>query len=100
MAFIRANQAHELPMAMQQRPDTGHFAQAALAAPPRHRHGEQSTFEYCLLDLADDFEVVLRPFQMKGCGEVRFAEEAEIAPSSFLAIGIDDFGQRADVSAS
>jgi hypothetical protein len=97
--FVRANQADELAVPVQRCPDAGHLAQAALTGAAGHRHCEEPTFQHRFLDLADDFEMVVRTGHMKGRGEVALTEEAEVAGSARFPFGINDLRQSADVPA-
>jgi hypothetical protein len=58
MAFVTADQANELAVAVEERPDAGALADRRLAAAPRHGHGEQATSQHRLFDLGQHLQMV------------------------------------------
>src|SRR5687768_11699604 len=100
MPFIRTNEAHELAVAVEDRPDAGTFDERRFARGARHCHREQAAFHDGLLDLADDLQVVGRPGEMKRLREVDFAEELEVARRLQPARGFGYRRQVADIAAS
>jgi len=75
MAFVATNEAYELSVAIEHRPNACAFADAGLATTARHRHRKQSTSKNRLLDPTVDFQVIWRPWQMECLREVGFAKE-------------------------
>ena len=62
MAFVATDEAYELSVAVEHRPNACAFADAGLATTARHRHREQSTSKHRLLDPTDDLQVIRRPW--------------------------------------
>ena len=97
--LVAADECHELPVPVEERPEAGRLAEARLSRAAGHRHREEPALEDGVLDAADDAEVVVAPGEPEGLREVPLAEGAEVGSARGLPRGVGHLGKLADVAA-
>ena len=85
-------------MPVEGRPQDRPFADRRLPAAARHRQGEQTAAEYCLLNAGNDLQVIVGPRERESLGEVGFEEEPQVEFAVAAAFRIRDRWQLAEVA--
>ena len=97
-ALARADDDHELAVAVGHSPYRRRLGERRLAASARHRQGEKPAFEDGLLYLVYRPQMVVRPFEAVHLRKIRLAELPEVRAARLLALGVGDLRQLADVA--